>query len=60
MRLNQQHHIRRMPVIDGEDRCIGIVSQADLALKEKPEKVIDDCGGDLHTASCRGIMHGSC
>ncbi len=26
-------------MIDGEDRCIGNVSQADLALKEKPEKV---------------------
>jgi hypothetical protein len=26
-------------MIDGEGRCIGIVSQADLALQEKPEKV---------------------
>jgi CBS domain-containing protein len=35
----QKHQIRRIPVIDGEGRCIGIVSQADLALKERPEKV---------------------
>lgn len=37
--LMQEHQIRRIPVIDGEGRCIGIVSQADLALHEKPEKV---------------------
>ena len=35
----QSHQIRRIPVIDGEGRCIGIVAQADLALKDKPEKV---------------------
>ena len=35
----QQHQIRRIPVVDAEGRCIGIVSQADLALKDKPEKV---------------------
>jgi CBS domain-containing protein len=38
-RAMQEHQIRRIPVVDGEGRCIGIVSQADLALKEKPEKV---------------------
>lgn len=25
--------------MDGQGQCIGIVSQADLALKDKPEKV---------------------
>jgi CBS domain-containing protein len=35
----QSHQIRRIPVIDGDGRCIGIVSQADLALKDKPDKV---------------------
>jgi len=35
----REHQIRRIPVVDGEGRCIGIVSQADLALKGKPEKV---------------------
>lgn len=38
-RLMQEHQIRRIPVVDGEGRCIGIVAQADLALREKPEKV---------------------
>ena len=35
----QKHQIRRIPVVDGEGRVMGIVSQADLALKEKSEKV---------------------
>lgn len=38
-RLMQEHQLRRIPVVDGEGRCIGIVAQADLALKDKPEKV---------------------
>ena len=35
----QKHQIRRIPVIDETGRCIGIVAQADLALKDNPEKV---------------------
>jgi predicted transcriptional regulator len=31
--------VRRIPVVDGEDRVIGVVSQADIALKDKPEKI---------------------
>jgi CBS domain-containing protein len=38
-RLMQEHQVRRIPVIDAEERVIGIVSQADLALKDKPERV---------------------
>src|SRR5262249_17246328 len=38
-RLMQEHQIRRIPIIDAEDRVIGIVSQADLALKDKSERV---------------------
>ena len=38
-RLMQEHQIRRIPIVDGEGKCIGIVSQADLALRDKPEKV---------------------
>ena len=38
-RAMQDHQIRRMPVVDGEGCVIGIVSQADLALKCKPEDV---------------------
>jgi CBS domain-containing protein len=38
-RLMQEHQVRRIPVVDGEDHVIGIVAQADLALKDKPERV---------------------
>jgi CBS domain-containing protein len=38
-RLMQQHQVRRIPVVDAEDRVIGIISQADLALNDKPERV---------------------
>jgi len=34
----QDHQVRRIPVVDGEDRVIGVVSQADIALMETPEK----------------------
>jgi len=38
-RLMQEHQVRRIPIVDAEDCVIGIVSQADLALKDKPERV---------------------
>lgn len=38
-RVMQEHQIRGVPVVDGDNRVIGIVAQADVALKEKPEKV---------------------
>ena len=38
-RLMQEHQIRRMPIVDADGRVIGIVAQADLALKEKPDRV---------------------
>lgn len=38
-RAMQEHQTRRVPVVDGEGCCIGIVSQADLALKDRPERV---------------------
>src|SRR5438309_7626112 len=38
-RLVQEHQVRRIPIVDAEDRVIGIVSQADLALRDKPERV---------------------
>jgi CBS domain-containing protein len=38
-RAMQEHQIRRIPIVDSENRLIGIVAQADLALKDKPEKV---------------------
>jgi len=38
-RAMQERQVRRIPVVDAEDRVIGIVAQADLALKEKPDRV---------------------
>jgi CBS domain-containing protein len=38
-RAMQEKQIRRIPVVDGNGIVIGIVSQADLALKDNPEKV---------------------
>ena len=38
-RLMQEHQVRRIPVVDKENHVIGIVAQADLALKDKPERV---------------------
>ena len=35
----QKHQVRRVPVVDGQNHIIGIVSQADLALKGKPERL---------------------
>ena len=38
-KVMQEHQVRRVPVVDGQNQVIGIVSQADLALKGKPEHV---------------------
>ena len=38
-RLMQEHQVRRIPVVDKENQVIGIVAQADLALKDKAERV---------------------
>jgi CBS domain-containing protein len=35
-RAMQEHQLRRIPVVDANGRCIGIVAQADLALKDHP------------------------
>jgi CBS-domain-containing membrane protein len=35
----QKNQIRRIPVVDDQQRCIGVVSQADLALREEPQKL---------------------
>ena len=38
-RLMQDHQVRRVPVVDEKGSVIGIVSQADLALHDKAERV---------------------
>ena len=37
--LMQEHQIRRIPIVDAEGGIIGIVAQADLALKDKSDRV---------------------
>ncbi len=31
--LMQRHRVRRIPIVDGDGRCVGIVSQKDVALR---------------------------
>jgi CBS domain-containing protein len=38
-RLMQERQVRRIPVVDKDNHVIGIVAQADLALKDKAERV---------------------
>ena len=41
-----QHQVRRIPVVDGRDRVVGIIAQADLATRldraEKFEKAVEN------------------
>lgn len=37
--LMRERQVRRIPIVDGDGRVIGIVAQADLALKDTPENV---------------------
>ncbi|MEX0745608.1 MAG: CBS domain-containing protein [Phycisphaeraceae bacterium] len=30
-RVMEEHQVRRVPVVDAEDNCVGIISQADIA-----------------------------
>ena len=38
-KVMQEHQVRRVPVVDDQGNCIGIVAQADLALKGKLRQV---------------------
>jgi CBS domain-containing protein len=38
-RLMQIHQVRRVPVVDEQGRCIGMLSQADLARLEQPDRL---------------------
>ena len=39
LRLMQQHKIRRVPVVDDQNRVVGIIAQADVSPAAEPEKV---------------------
>lgn len=38
-RMMREHQIRRIPIVDASNQVIGIVAQADVALKDNPERV---------------------
>jgi len=39
LHLMAQHQVRRLPVVDDENRLVGVVSQADVALEAKDKSV---------------------
>jgi CBS domain-containing protein len=39
LHLMAQHQVRRLPVVDAENRLVGVVSQADIALRAKDQPV---------------------
>lgn len=40
-KLMEKWHIRRLPVVDTQGRCIGMIAQADIALHAPAEKVAE-------------------
>ena len=41
LELMEKNQVRRLPVVDDEGCCIGIISQADIALQAKDRKTAD-------------------
>jgi CBS domain-containing protein len=39
LHLMAQHQVRRLPVVDDENRLVGVVSQADIAIEAKDQSV---------------------
>ena len=39
LHLMAQHQVRRLPVVDDENRLVGVVSQADVAIKAQDKSV---------------------
>lgn len=39
--LLENHQIRRVPVVDGDGRCCGMISQADIARHASPEQIAE-------------------
>ncbi|HEY6248519.1 MAG TPA: CBS domain-containing protein [Candidatus Angelobacter sp.] len=37
--LIERYHVRRLPVVDGKGRCVGIISLSDLAQKAQPQMI---------------------
>jgi CBS domain-containing protein len=43
--LMRERQIRRLPVVDAQGRCVGMLAQADVALHETPEKLLHMLAG---------------
>lgn len=43
--LMRERQVRRLPVVDAQGRCMGMLAQADLALHESPEKLLHMLAG---------------
>jgi CBS domain-containing protein len=42
LELMEQHQVRRIPIVDDNDRLVGIISQADIATRlEEPKKTAE-------------------
>ena len=35
----REHRVRRIPVVDKQGRCIGVVAQADIVLRDNSDNV---------------------
>ena len=57
VQLMEKHQVRRLPVVDKEGRCCGIVSQADIALSGKDRKTGDLVQDVSRPGSERGTRH---
>lgn len=40
----ERHQIRRVPAVDDDERCVGIIAQADLAWAAQRKDVAGVCG----------------
>jgi CBS domain-containing protein len=39
--IMKRHQVRRIPVVDSSGVCVGLVSQADIAMRDTPEHIKD-------------------
>jgi CBS domain-containing protein len=46
LKLMEHHHVRRIPIVDDQDRLVGIIAQADVATRideaEKTHEVVEE------------------